>query len=235
MTVAERSESVIDLLVSLVKFQGQIRSVPKTSENPYFNSRYASLDAVWEMCRKPLSDNGLALVQAIVQEEGKSYLVTTLYHTSGQWMASRYPIMPMKQKKDTGWEASKDPQSIGSAITYARRYAMSALLGVAAEEDTDGQAAPRNAARGTQRGAPPARTASQSVQAPAATHSPAKAAATAGEYETRLQAFYDKAHEELGMDVVAVNTIAKKEGVDFSNPATDLRALWAKLPAKVKP
>ena len=87
------------------------------------------------------------------------------------------------------------------------------------------------------------------AQAPAATHSPVKAQAPAGrpaatpkatakpstaDYAARLQALYDKAHAELGMDVVAVNTNARSKDMDLKDPTTDLREFWKKLPAKVK-
>ena len=137
--MVERSETVSDLMAALSKFQGQIRSVPKTSTNPFFHSKYASLDAIWEMCRKPLFDNGLALVQTTAVTEGILILETTLAHTSGQWVSGRYPLTPMRQVKDAGWQPSDDPQSMGSVLTYARRYAMSAILGISADEDDDAE------------------------------------------------------------------------------------------------
>ncbi len=137
--MTERSDSVVELVTALSKFQGAVKSVPKTSSNPFFHSKYADLDAVWEMCRQPLTDNGLALVQTTAVIEGKTYLETTLYHTSGQHITGRYPIFPMRQVQGQGWSSSDDPQSIGSALTYARRYAMSAMLGISADEDDDAE------------------------------------------------------------------------------------------------
>ena len=68
MTLAhmERSESLMEFTKALSKFQGEITSVKKTSVTPFFHSKYADLDAVWEVCRKPLSSNGFALIQAPV-------------------------------------------------------------------------------------------------------------------------------------------------------------------------
>lgn len=135
----ERSESLVELTKALSRFQGAMHSVPKGSVNPYFHSKYADLDAVWDACRKPLTENGLALVQTTLQDTDKLFLETLLLHTSGEYLCSRYPLFPMKQTKETGWVQSDDPQSIGSAITYARRYAMSAMLGVSADEDDDAE------------------------------------------------------------------------------------------------
>ena len=133
MTLAhmERSESLMEFTKALSKFQGEITSVKKTSVNPFFKSKYADLDAVWEMCRKPLSSNGFALVQMPVEIEGKLYLETLLIHTSGEYIKGYLALNPK----------AIDPQSVGSAITYARRYAMSAMLGVSADEDDDAEKA----------------------------------------------------------------------------------------------
>lgn len=139
----ERSESIIELAKALSKFQGAMQSVSKGSVNPYFHSKYADLDAVWEACRKALSENGLAVAQATVDGEGKLFLETLLLHTSGEFLSSRYPLTPMRQVSGGGWAESGDPQSIGSAITYARRYAMSAMLGISADDDDDAEAATR--------------------------------------------------------------------------------------------
>ena len=133
----ERSESLVEFTKALSKFQGEITSVKKTSVNPFFKSKYADLDAIWDVCRKPLSSNGLALVQIPVELEGNLYLETLLIHTSGEYIKGYLALNPK----------ATDPQAVGSAITYARRYAMSAMLGVSADEDDDAEKA---TARGTQ-------------------------------------------------------------------------------------
>jgi hypothetical protein len=137
----DHSETVTELVAALSKFQGAMKSVSKNAANPYFRMRYADLDAIWDACRKPLADNGLSLVQMTVELDGKLYLETTLYHSTGQYLSGRYPLTPMKQEKDVGWVLSNDPQTIGSALTYARRYAMSAMLGISADEDDDAERA----------------------------------------------------------------------------------------------
>ena len=128
-----------ELAAALAKAQGAMKPAIFDRENPFFKSRYATLASVWEACRAALSANGLAVTQIIDVDEGRLTLETTLMHSSGQEVVSHYPITPVKN----------DPQGIGSALTYARRYSLSALVGVASEEEDDG-----NAASGTKASAP---------------------------------------------------------------------------------
>lgn len=126
-----RSESVKEIALALSKAQGQFDHAKKDVKNEFFKSKYADLASVIDAAKKPLSDNGLAVVQVVdADNEGGIYLETTLLHSSGEWISGRYPIKPIKT----------DPQSVGSAITYARRYAFSAMTGIAADDD-DGNAA----------------------------------------------------------------------------------------------
>ena len=127
-----QSETIGKLAEALSKAQGSMSAAAMDGNNPHFRSRYATLTAVWDACRKPLADNGLAVVQAFrVDENGLLLLVTKLVHTSGEWMLSEYPVTPQKN----------DPQGFGSAVTYARRYTLSSLVGVVADDDDDGNAA----------------------------------------------------------------------------------------------
>ncbi len=113
------------------KLQSAIKPAIKDATNPAFRSKYADLGAVWEAVRGPLGDNGFGIIQAPQFEGETMFLETILLHQSGERMTSRYPLRPAKQ----------DPQGFGSAITYAKRYAISAMLGVIADEDDDGNAA----------------------------------------------------------------------------------------------
>jgi hypothetical protein len=111
----------------------------KDADNPFFRSKYADLQSVVEATRPSLAENGLSVVQIT---EG-NVLWTMLLHTSGEWIKGSIELKPMRQVKDTGWVESNDPQSYGSCITYARRYAMAAITGCATEDD-DGNAASGN-------------------------------------------------------------------------------------------
>lgn len=116
---------------AFVALQAEIKPAIKDATNPAFRSKYADLGAVWEAVKEPLKTNGFAVIQ-MPQFEGETmYLETILLHTSGEKMSGRYPLKPMKH----------DPQGYGSAITYARRYSICAILGVIADEDDDGNAA----------------------------------------------------------------------------------------------
>ena len=122
-----KSEQINELAAALAKAKTSFGEIKKTAENPFYHSKYAPLDGVIAATDAALSANGLAVTQ-LPENEG---LTTLLLHTSGQYISSLYPIRPVKD----------DPQGLGSAITYARRYALSAILGVASEPDDDANAA----------------------------------------------------------------------------------------------
>src|SRR5271154_5130107 len=113
----QTSEQLGDLATALAKAQGEITGALKDSANPFFKSKYSDLASCWDACRSALSKNGLAVTQfptTNANDNTLTYLVTTLLHTSGQWMRSE---LILKSKDDTS-------QAMGSAITYARRYAL---------------------------------------------------------------------------------------------------------------
>lgn len=124
----EKSESIKELSGALAKFQSAVGNVSKDGVNPYFKSKYATLENVVNTVRKPLAENGLSFCQFPV---GENELVTLLMHSSGEFIKGTTKFTP----KDAS------PQSVGSAITYMRRYALSAVLGIATEDDDDGNEA----------------------------------------------------------------------------------------------
>ena len=130
----EKSESIKELAVALNKAQATLQVAKKGSENPFFHSKYADLLSVWDACREALVSNGLSVVQIAdisFNADGKAVLETILMHTSGEWIKGRLPLLPVKP----------DPQAQGSAITYARRYSLSAIVGLCTEEDDDAEGA----------------------------------------------------------------------------------------------
>ena len=131
-----KSESINELAAALAKAQAKITGAVKNAANPHFRSSYANLEAIWEAIREPLSSNGLAVIQTTSANPttGLLELVTTLAHSSGQFIEGRFPIMAAKQ----------DAQGIGSATTYARRFALAAIVGVY-QTDDDAEAATRSA------------------------------------------------------------------------------------------
>lgn len=125
-----RSESIAKLAEALSKAQGEIKGAAKDTDNTFFKSRYADLASVWDACRASLSAHGLSVIQTTEDGADGVTVVTTLAHSSGEWVDGRLTLKPVKG----------DPQGVGSAITYARRYALAAIVGVAPEDD-DGNAA----------------------------------------------------------------------------------------------
>lgn len=126
-----KSESIAELAKALSKAQGDFDHAKKDSAGPFAKSFYADLANVIDAAKKPLADNGLAVSQIIVADEnGNVNLETILMHASGEWISGTYPVRPVKT----------DPQSMGSAITYARRYSFSAITGIAADDDDGNEA-----------------------------------------------------------------------------------------------
>lgn len=122
------SNTITELTKALVKFHKEVGKIKKDAQNPFFKSGYASLSSVQDAIKDPLTNNGLAYVQF---PSGEHSLTTRLMHESGEWMEDSYSMTPAKN----------DPQGVGSAITYQRRYALGAILGLNIDEDDDGNAA----------------------------------------------------------------------------------------------
>lgn len=125
-----------ELAFALAKVQGAIVPPKKDTANPFFKSKYADLAGVWDSVRGLLSSNGLAFLQLPTADGQRVSVTGKLMHVSGEAIESTI----------TGTAADTKPQSIGSCITYLRRYQMSAMLGIAAEDD-DGNAASGNDAQ----------------------------------------------------------------------------------------
>jgi len=127
-----KSENISDLATALAKAQSEMKDAVLSKVNPHFKNKYADLPAVREAITAPLTKNGIAVTQTMdADENGRSYIVTTLMHTSGQWISGRTPILVEKTTM----------QALGSGITCARRYALAAICGIASDEDDDAEAA----------------------------------------------------------------------------------------------
>lgn len=125
-----RSEQINELAAALTRAQAAMDTAKRTAENPFFKSSYADLASVWATCREPLTKNGLSVVQTTDSTPEGEFLETLLMHSSGQWVGGRIAIKPVKN----------DPQGVGSAMTYARRYALMAIVGIASEDDDGNEA-----------------------------------------------------------------------------------------------
>jgi hypothetical protein len=192
--MSEQSEQINELAGALAKAQGKITGALKDSANPFFKSKYADLASVWDACRAALSENGLAVIQLTESDDSGVYVVTTLAHSSGQWVRSRLRLTP----KDS------TPQGMGSAITYGRRYALAAMVGVA-QVDDDG-----NAATGHQNGHTDNGWTAQDTK-------------RANEFAKKVIETVDRGH-----DVMEIWDEITPAGEEF------VRAVWVGLPKPIK-
>jgi hypothetical protein len=122
----EKSESITELTKALIKVQESLKPAVRDKNNPFLKTKYADLSGVWDVCRNLLQQNKLAVAQVGGIDVGGSYLETILAHESGEWISGKYPLKPVK---------ADDPQALGSALTYARRYTLAAILGIVTEDD----------------------------------------------------------------------------------------------------
>lgn len=128
----EKSQSIQNLAKALLVFNTKVNKIKKDASNPFFNSKYASLSNIQEEIAMPLAESGLVLTQFPTETNG---LTTLLIHAeSGEYLQSNYIMQPVKN----------DPQSLGSAITYQKRYSICAVLGLNIDDDDDGNKASGN-------------------------------------------------------------------------------------------
>ena len=158
-----QSDNISELAKALTNFQSKLEGVKKDSTVNHFKHKYADLASVWEAVRGPLTECGLSvtqLVNGIGRPEGfTTTLITTLFHESGEWISGEMPLILAKL----------DPQGQGSAISYARRYALAAILGVYQVDDDAQEATDKIRGQGS---SAPAKQ--QAKQAPAKQAPPAK-------------------------------------------------------------
>lgn len=122
-----QSAEVDKIFAAVVALQSEINNPKKSKQGHGY--KYAELAQIIELSREPLATNGLAVAQYCTAIDGQSYLVTQMVHASGQWMRGYYPL------EKAGMRAVNDAQQMGAAMTYARRYNLAAMLGVAQEDD----------------------------------------------------------------------------------------------------
>jgi len=129
-----KAPTIGNLAAALAKAQAKISGVLKSTDNPFFKSKYADLAACWQACHEPLSENEIAVVQTTETVDDKLSLRTTLVHSSGEYISGTIPLL---------YENKANPmQALGSAITYARRYGLCAAVGLAQEDDDGNSSAP---------------------------------------------------------------------------------------------
>lgn len=125
------SEDKNQIIQALVKAQSAFKHAKKDSTNPHFRKKFSSYEAVLEACIEPLNKNNLFLSQGTIIHESNLICVTKITHISGEFIESQMPVL----------NTAGTPQGLGSALSYARRYALTSLLGIASGEDDDGELA----------------------------------------------------------------------------------------------
>ena len=121
----KQSETIIKLSSAMAKAQSEMGGAVKDSSNPFFKSSYADLTSVIKAIKEPFANNGLSFVQFPINGDHSIGVITRVMHESGEWLESEY-VLPL---------VKNDPQSAGSAITYARRYSLAAMAGIPAVDD----------------------------------------------------------------------------------------------------
>jgi hypothetical protein len=111
---------------ALVKAQRNMSNATKDSKNPFFKSSYADLNSIREACTPALNAEDITVLQPMIQKDGQTFVRTLLLHSSGEYFGSDTPVITAKQN---------DPQALGSAISYARRYGLQALVSLGAEDN----------------------------------------------------------------------------------------------------
>ncbi len=140
----EQSEQINDIALALSRVQGKLANAAKDATNPEFGKQYADLASCWDACRESLAENQIAVVQFPLAK-GQAVTVTTLLvHSSGQYFRSRLELLA----------ESPRPHSVGSAITYARRYALCAMVGISPADDDGNAASGKGTAQGRAQSAP---------------------------------------------------------------------------------
>lgn len=123
--------SISQFAKAFIEAQKEMGNAPKDSNNPYYKSKYADLNSIREACLPALNKHGIAVLQPIVQVDGKNYVKTLLLHESGESMECLTEIIFARQN---------DAQAQGSGITYARRYGLQSMVNVGAEDDDGNKA-----------------------------------------------------------------------------------------------
>jgi hypothetical protein len=208
------SDSIKELATALAKAQGELMGAKKDTANPFFKSKYADLASIVEALKACFPKYGLAYVQTICTSEDGVGVETLLTHSSGEWVRSDPFYLPVNKA---------DAQGFGSCATYARRYSLAAIAGVAPEDD-DGNAAAKSAPTALER-----IQAAEPGNARKATTDAFDALPEEAKQITREWAVEIMADVEVGKVVKAFDFIESKD-LDSEGKM----ALWSQLPSHVR-
>jgi len=213
-----QTEQINELAAALAQAQGEIENVAKSSENPYFHSRYADLASVLDEVRPKFAAHGISIVQLPINGAGGQIGVTTrLMHASGQYIEGDFYIAPVKE----------DAQGAGSTLTYLRRYSLMAIAGVGPEDDDGEASVGRETRKETQPGTPgkPTRPASPATsESAAATAARQRVRMLIDRYQQRvLTAPHSHALENVATDNAADLEEIERSGTAGAAAAKELR------------
>lgn len=130
-----KSESIAKIAGALLKAQSEMGNAVKDSKNPFFKSSYADLNSIREASLPVLNKHGISVLQPTTVIEGQLYVETLLLHESGEYLSGLYEVVVGKQN---------DPQALGSAISYSRRYSLQSMINIGAEDNDAEGATDRN-------------------------------------------------------------------------------------------
>ena len=212
-----QSATVGKIAEALCAAQAELPAAIKNGKNPHLKNRYADLNAIYEAARDTLAKHGLAVVQTMQPTDGsRAHVRTTLLHKSGEWIAGEL-TMPLDRQGGA--------QGMGSAITYARRYSLSAIIGIVTEEDDDAEAAQG-------RGKPAQAKVKQVRQEAAASNSdPMSEAQRKKLFATAKEAMGDASREEVLMEIsdIVGREIESSNALTRAEAAKVIDALEARL------
>jgi len=198
------SESINNLAAALVAMQGETEHANYDKTNPHFKSKYASLAEVIDVIKAPLAKHGLSVLALPGYQVDVGYLLTTrLIHASGEWIETEMKLNPTKD----------DPQGLGSAITYMRRYTLPGIGLYASEEDDDGNAASRPA------------------KSPAPAMTPEQMQAKRKDYLDKLAKMTDETAIKTFFNAAATGLGLQKGTTEFA----ELRKLFVQRIEEIKP
>ena len=213
-----KSESIVALSKALAAFQGEMPAVQMNAVNPFLKNKYADLGAIIETAKPIMHKHGLSVSQLATSNDGTIGVETMLMHESGEWIASSMEL-PIEQER-----GKSTAQVAGSIITYLRRYSLSAVLGVYADEDTDGNGKERDTKqtkaenKPAKQAAKPAAPAAQTMTLEQAEAVENREGDTYGSLETKqLSHMYNsivKAMEKAEGDKLA-ELVTKKTAIDI--------------------
>lgn len=209
----QKSESIAALAAALAKAQGEMENAGKNSVNPHFRSKYADLAEIINTVRPVLSKHGLAVTQFPAFEGGTAHVETVLTHASGEWMSGTCSAPVQKS----------DPQGVGSALTYLRRYSLAAVCGLA-QEDDDANSASKPKGQQQRASTPPSAPRPQ-TQAP-----PQARPVMAGKQSIDdLSRYYANDSAEVMLDDINEMIVKAKPGaprIDALEELTEAQAQW---------